>query len=258
VLSARQIGEVGGLLVAGVLLFGVGMAAAVGLVLLNARSSPAWPWFPVPIILLLVALAVQLQRRVGIGLVPVSAGQRVRAAGFTTLALLIGMSACLLQGALFDMVRSAETGPAGTSARFRFAYTLTLSVTPAVLAELVFRGWLQTRLTVSIGAFSAIAVITAVNTAAHRWGPDLAAQWLGYLVALGLLGWLRWITGSLWPPLLAHGFANAALALSLWHWGPVAQGKLPGAALLAALLAAVVSGWLLARAAPRDRQQAEG
>jgi membrane protease YdiL (CAAX protease family) len=99
-----------------------------------------------------------------------------------------------------------------------------------VLAEVVFRGYLQGRWTLLLGSWPAILGVAALNTAAHRGGPELADQWLGYFVALAALGWLRAASGSLWPALGAHLVANVALALAHVRFGAFDHGALGPAA----------------------------
>jgi membrane protease YdiL (CAAX protease family) len=218
--------------VAGVLFFGVLMGAAVGSVLLNARLAPGLPLFPLAVVLVVAGGTRWLDRRVPLGL---TSGVLPPARNWLlSLAVaVLGVGACVVQGALAGMVREPEPGPPGTGPAFQLAYAVTLSAAPAVLAEVVFRGYLQARWTPLIGPWPAILGVAALNTAAHRWGPELADQWLGYFVALAALGWLRQASGSLWPALGTHLIANVLLALALWRYGPFDQGKLEGLPLIA-------------------------
>ena len=225
------------------------MGLCIGLVFANARVSPDLAWFPVPVLAVIVAVAMWSEAQFRIGLrrpVPLDARTLLMTAGVAV----AGVSACVLQGALAGLTRSAETGPPGTSDAFRFAYAVLLSVAPAALAEVAFRGVMQTGLQRLWGAWPAILAVAAINTAAHRWGPDLAAQWLAYFASLAAAGWLRAVTGSLWPPLMAHVGANLLTALALWQWGPFVQGRIgsPGLVVVAALMA---GGLLLAASQAR-------
>lgn len=205
------------------------MAVCLGLVTANARLSPHLPWFPLPVLALVVSLATWSERRIGIGLHrPVPLDRRTVA--MTACLTVAGLSACVFQGALAGLVQVAETGPSGTSPAFALAYAVVLSVTPAALAEICFRGLMQTGLARLWGPWPAILAVAVINTAAHRWGPELAGQWAAWLLALGAAGWLRSVTGSLWPPLAGHVAANLIAALTLWQSGPFDQGQLgPGA-----------------------------
>jgi membrane protease YdiL (CAAX protease family) len=231
-----------GRIVASLVLFIGAMGLCIGLVFANARVSPGLPWFPLPVLGLIVAVAVWSERQFGIGLqrpVPLDARTLLMTAGVAV----FGVAACVFQGALGGLTRDAETGPPGTSELFRFSYAVLLSVAPAALAEVAFRGVMQTGLQRLWGAWPAILVVAGINTAAHRWGPELGAQWAAYFLSLAAAGWLRSVTGSLWPPLIAHVTANLLTALALWQWGPFVQGKIGGAGLV--LVAMLAGGGLV-------------
>ena len=233
-----------GRILGSLVLFMVAMGACIGLVFVNARVSPALPWFPVPVLALIAAIAVWAERSFGIGLGRPT-GLTPRTLVMTAAVAVAGVSACVLQGSLAGLTRGAEPGPPGTSAEFAFAYAVVLSVAPAALAEIAFRGLMQTGLARLWSSWPALLVVAAINTAAHRWGPELAGQWLAYFFSLAALGWLRSVTGSLWPPLVAHVTANLLTALALWQWGPFVQGDIgPGGLAFVAVL--VATGLLVA------------
>jgi membrane protease YdiL (CAAX protease family) len=240
--EASTAATAGGRIVGSLVLFIGAMGLCIGLVAANTRVSPGLVWFPLPMLALIAAVAAWAERQFGIGLqrpVPLDARTLLMAAGVAV----FGVAACVLQGALAGLTRAAETGPPGTSATFQFSYAVLLSVAPAALAELAFRGVMQTGLARLWGAWPAILTVAAINTAAHRWGPELEAQWVAYFVSLAAAGWLRSVTGSLWPPLIAHVTANLLTALALWQWGPFAQGKIGGAGLV--VVAGLAAGGLL-------------
>jgi membrane protease YdiL (CAAX protease family) len=236
--------------------FGLAMGLAVGSVLLNARLLPAVPLFPLAVVAVVVGSTAWLNARAPLGL---TAGRLPagRNWALTFAVVVLGVAACVLQGAFAGFVREPELGPPGASPAFALAYAVTLSAAPAVLAEVVFRGYLQARWTALIGTWPALLGVAALNTAAHRWGPELADQWLGYFVALAALGWLRAVSGSLWPALGAHLAANVVLALAHVRFGAFDHGSLGGTALagvaLVALAAAGVMPWLARPAAPAIR-----
>lgn len=81
---------------------------------------------------------------------------------------------------------------------------LSICVFPAVTEEIAFRGLLQHWLQVAVRPFVAIVLASALFAAMHF--SVLSAP---YLFGLGcLLGWMKWRTGSLWPPMLAHLLHN--------------------------------------------------
>lgn len=226
---------------AGVLGFGLLMGLAVGAVFLNARLAPALPLFPLAVAAVVVGATAWLARRVPLGL---TAGRLppVRSWVLTLAVIVLGVAACVVQGAFTGFVREPELGPPGVSPGFGLAYAVTLSAAPAVLAEVVFRGYLQGRWTALVGTWPAILGVAALNTVAHRWGPELADQWVGYFIGLAALGYLRAASGSLWPPLGAHLLANVALAVAHVRFGAFDHGAIGPAALAGWVIVAIVAG----------------
>lgn len=215
-----------GTVLAGIIFFGVGMGISMGLVMLNARVSPALPWFPVPVLALAAAMTLWASRRWDIGLPGRPDPHPLHTWSLALAVTVLGVVMCILQGAGFGMVRAAETVAGVESPAFQLAYGVTLGVMAAILAEVTFRGILQTRFQAALGPWPAILLVAAINTAAHRWGPALEAQWAAYFISLAALGYLRVVTGSLVPPLVAHAVANFILGLVLWFAGPLDQGRL--------------------------------
>lgn len=75
---------------------------------------------------------------------------------------------------------------------------------PAVVEEVAFRGIIQHRFEAVLPPWIAMAAASVLFSAAHF--TVLSAP---YLALLGmLLGWMKWKTGSLYPPMLAHFLHN--------------------------------------------------
>lgn len=93
---------------------------------------------------------------------------------------------------------------------------LTVTITPAVCEEVLFRGYVQTSFQIRYGAFRA-AVITALFFALYHLNP---AAFLG-LFLLGLFfGWTAYKTNSIFIPILLHFLNNFfSLIVYLLH-GP--------------------------------------
>jgi membrane protease YdiL (CAAX protease family) len=85
-----------------------------------------------------------------------------------------------------------------------------ICVMPAIFEEIGFRGLMQTWLMRVISPWKAIAVSSALFTAAHF--NVLGSPYL-FLVG-GLLGWVRWRTGRLFPGMVLHFLHNLAV---LWY-----------------------------------------
>jgi membrane protease YdiL (CAAX protease family) len=209
----------------------------------NVRFNTGLVWFPLPVLALVIGSTIWVGRRWDIGLGSSRHVPPGRVYGLALAVTVTGVCVSILQGAWYGMVRETEAAPEGVSTLFRFSYAFVMSLAAAVLAEVTFRGIIQTRFQRVLGVWPAILIVGAINTAAHRWGPDLVHQWLGYFVSLVGLGYLRWYGGSLMPPLLAHSVTNLLLATALWWWGPFDQGKLGASgAIVVATLAIVALG----------------
>ena len=208
------------------LFFSVVMGLGIGLVVLNERSAPDYPWFPIPVILLLIAAIAGMQRWRPIGLAIPNDVPWGRVYGFALAITVVGIVVCILQGTYHGYVRVSEGVQTEVSPAFALLYWFVMSVFSAVLAEAAFRGVMQTRLMAVMGVWPAIVIVSIVNTAAHRWNIELLQQWLGIFVTLAGWGYLRFLGRSLVPPLVAHGVTNFLLALGLWVWGPFDQGAL--------------------------------
>ncbi len=90
-----------------------------------------------------------------------------------------------------------------------------IGATPGVCEELLFRGYIQSRLTVRWGGLVGILVSSAVFAAFHM---DLVHSTAVF--SLGLwLGWIVWHSGSLFPAIIAH-FVNNFLSVLAVSYGP--------------------------------------
>ncbi len=127
-----------------------------------------------------------------------------------------------------------------------------LTLAPAVAEELVFRGYVQTRLLQTWSAPAAIA-FTAVAFAALHVDPVHVVM----VLPVGLwLGVLAWRARSVWPAVLAHAVNNLLATLEARIGGPDGHllDALGGGAQVAVWVGAAglvgVAGWALARAPP--------
>ncbi len=242
------------------LFFSAVMALGIGLVVLNERSAPDFPWFPIPIIGLLIAAIVGMQRWRPIGLGIPRDIPWGRVYGFAAAITVVGIVVCILQGAFHGYVRVAEGVQAEVSTAFAFLYWFVMALFAAVLAEAAFRGVMQTRLMAVMGVWPAIVIVSIVNTAAHRWNIELFQQWLGLFVTLAGWGYLRYLGRSLVPPIVAHGVTNFLLAFGLWTWGPFDQGALGTGSLVliaAAGVVALIIAIFLARSVNTKRESSD-
>jgi sodium transport system permease protein len=147
-----------------------------------------------------------------------------------------------------------------------FLIVLALAVTPAVTEELFFRGFLfgallgrpgnqDTRTSASSPA-RAILISAALFSLFHLLVAGVpAVERLPPSFLLGtLLGWMCWVTGSIWPGVVFHIFHNSLLILLGYFepwltergWALSAEDHLPALLLgVCGLVAAVGLAWLL-------------
>jgi membrane protease YdiL (CAAX protease family) len=75
---------------------------------------------------------------------------------------------------------------------------------PAIVEEIGFRGIIQHQFEKVVSPGIAIGVASLAFSAAH-----FSVLSSPYLALVGmLLGWMKWKTGSLYPPILAHFLHN--------------------------------------------------
>lgn len=121
-----------------------------------------------------------------------------------------------------------------------------LAVVPPLCEEFFFRGLMLRGFARSFSPVRAVLYTSLLFAAVH----GRAVQILPTTV-LGLyFGALAWLTGSLWPAVLAHALNNAAVVAVQVGWGARAQGFRPSWLLLG-LSAAVLAGVLAVLALDR-------
>ena len=118
---------------------------------------------------------------------------------------------------------------------FLFPLAFMIGATPAICEELLFRGYVQTRMTKSFGPLIGICFASFLFAAFHM---DLV-----HVIAvfpLGLfLGWLTWQSGSLFPAMMAHFVNNviSVLAVAFAPQGNADTLALPSIAFTLGILA---------------------
>ena len=91
-----------------------------------------------------------------------------------------------------------------------FVNLFVMAALPAVCEEMMFRGWLQRRLSRSVNIHVAVWVSAFVFSAIHF-------QFYGFIPRMligAALGYLYFYTGSLWAPIIAHFTNNAAAVIT--------------------------------------------
>ena len=164
---------------------------------------------------------------------------------------LAGIGACAVQGHFTGYVRATELPELDVSRAFQLTYAIYMAVFAAVLAEASFRGVMQARMQPVLGGWLTVIVIGVINVLAHRWGPEITQNGIGLFVVLAGWTYLRWVSNSLWPPLLMHAGTNLGIALWLWLRGPIVHAD---QSLLGALAVTAVGFLLVATSGMRPGQ----
>jgi membrane protease YdiL (CAAX protease family) len=225
-MSKQDLLTIAGAILLGLVYFGIVMGIAMGLVTLNARVSPNLVWFPLPALLILAGAIYWAQQRWDIGLSHPAGVDWPRIYVIGTALTILGVATAIVQGKFTGYVRATELIEAEVSPLFAVTYAFFMSVLAAVLAEATFRGVIQSRIEKVLSVWPTVILIGFINVIAHRWGPEITQNWLGLFVILAGWTYLRWLSGSLWPPLILHTLSNFFMALALWFNSPFEQGEL--------------------------------
>jgi membrane protease YdiL (CAAX protease family) len=227
----------------GLVFFGVVMSASMGLITLNANMSPEIVWFPLPVTVILVGAILWAQRRWNIGLTHPADVPWARVYAIGAALTVLGIAVAIVQGKFTGHVRATEFLEAEVSPLFTLTYAIFMSVLAAILAEATFRGVVQSRMQTVLSVWPTVIIIGVVNVLAHRWGPEITLNWLGLFVTLAGWTYLRWLSQSLWPPLILHTLTNLLVAVGLWFRGPLVPAELAnGAVMLIAIVGLVGLG----------------
>jgi membrane protease YdiL (CAAX protease family) len=230
--------------------FAVVMGVSMTCVMFNARWSPNLVWFPLPVIALLAGSIYWADKRWRIGLSH-PAGMpwgRVYAIGIAL--TVFGVCVAATQGVFTGKIRAVELYGSEVSPLFQIAYAFVMSVFAAILAEATFRGIMQTRMQTVLSVWPTVVIIAFINLVAHRWTPELLQNAIGTFVILAAWTYLRWLSRSLWPPLIVHALCNLIFAIAVWFGGPIVYAELSGATIaviVAVGLAALVVTVFLAK-----------
>lgn len=240
--------------VTALLVFMLSMGICQGLVAGNAWLSPTLPWFPVA-----TGLVVWMVIRWSGQRWPLRLGKPHRSLGpaCAVSVLLTAAILCVavLENAWHGLVIPAPLWPDdNVSPNFQLVYLLVLPLLAAVLAEVAFRGSMQTQLESVLPLWPMLVLIAVLNMLMHFYDPHQFAQAFR-LIALNLAwGYVTWRSQSLWPAMVGHVAMNMAVltiqyGAENYGSGPIDYGALPAGVLVAWLLGGlgltVVAGYLL-------------
>lgn len=206
--------------------FAVIMGVSMTCVMFNARWSPDLVWFPLPVIAVLVGSLYWAEKRWQIGLshrADLPWG-RVYAIGIAL--TVFGVCVAATQGVFTGKIRAVEVYGGDVGPLFQITYAFVMSVFAAVLAEATFRGIMQTRMHTVLSLWPTVVAVAVINLLSHRWGPELVQNWFGTFIILAAWTYLRWLSQSLWPPLIVHSLCNLIFAIAVWFGGPIVYAEL--------------------------------
>ena len=125
---------------------------------------------------------------------------------------LVGMVSGLVVGMFLDesdtLKQMTEIFRGHGQSGFLFPLAMMIGATPAICEELLFRGYIQTRLTDSLGPLLGVGLASFLFAAFHLDPVHVIA-----VFPLGVfLGWVTWQSGSLFPAMLGH-FVNNVISV---------------------------------------------
>ena len=226
-----------GPLARGLLYFMLLMAVSQGLVALNASMSPAIPWFPVPALALIAAGTLWVRRRWDIRLNHPPGVPWGKAYAFACLTTYAAICISALEAWYHDLVRPAPLWPGEeVSTVFQLSFLIVLPFIASVLAEVGFRGIIQTQFEKLLPLWPMLLLIAVINTLMHFYDPEQGSQWLRFIALNLSFGYVTWRTQSIFPALTAHILMNVFEPLARYlseqyGAGPLLFGNLPPGAL---------------------------
>jgi len=119
----------------------------------------------------------------------------------------LGFLAAALLAEVIPPDNSVATLFEGMTPGWAVPFVLFISLAPGLMEELLFRGYLQTRLLQRWKPGFAILVSSSLFALFHITPHSMA---LAFIAGL-FLGVLAWRTGSIWPGVLCHAFINGSV-----------------------------------------------
>ena len=128
---------------------------------------------------------------------------------------LVGWASSVIVGSLMEesdnLRMMSEVFRSHGESGFLIPLALLIGATPAICEEFLFRGYIQTRLTVARGPLLGILCSSALFAVFHMdWVHIVAVFPLGVF-----LGYVAWRSGSLLPAMVAHCFNNVVSVIAV-------------------------------------------
>ena len=232
----------------GLVFFAGLMGVSQGLVAWNAALSPTIPWFPIPALALIVTATWWVNRRWPIRLARPAGGRAYVVILLATYAVI-----CLgvLESWFHNLVTPAPAWPDETvSAGFQLVFLLAIPFIAALLAEVGFRGMMQTALEKVLPVWPMLLLIAVINFLMHFYDPDQGSQVMRMITLNLVWGYITWRVQSIRPALVAHIVMNIAIPLLQYGSEQYGPGPVPfGAFPLGTLVISAVSGVIALTAA---------
>jgi len=259
-MGRKQVLVLLGAVISGLLYFGVLMGMSQGLVALNEKVTPDFPWYPLPALLLIGLTTWWLRRYWDIRLVRPAAGSmattRVKIYAFGLLATFAALCIGVLEDAFFGLTRVTPVTSAST---FDISFVIVLPFIASILAEVGFRGIMQTQLEKVLPLWLTLLGLAVLNALFHLYDPEQSYHWARFL-ALNLgFGYVTYLGQSIIPALIAHIAMNVVEPLTEYLWGPIAMGELQKSTLLLAAILGIMAfaaSIVLARSVLREKLNA--
>lgn len=216
---------------AGLAYFVLLMSVSQGLAAVNASVTPGIPWFPVPALLLIGLVTRWVAGRWPLRLSQPRREPRWPLYAFAVLATFAAMCLAILEGARHGLTRTAPGWPGDVPALFNWVFLFTLPLIASVLAEVGFRGIMQTALEKIMPLWPMLLMLAILNALFHFYDPEQSSQWLRFISLNLVFGYITWYAQSILPALAAHIGMNIVEPLAERVYGPVALGSLTGSML---------------------------
>jgi membrane protease YdiL (CAAX protease family) len=232
----------------GLVYFNVLMGVSMTVAIFNSSWSPTVPWFPIPLLAMIGLVTWWTKGRWNVRLTLPPNVPWVRVYAFSFLAMFAAKSIKGLEGAFHGTILAAPAAPQGVSSGFGLVFLLMVPIIAGVLAEIAFRGIMQTRFEAIAPLWPTLVVLAIINTLSHMGFTDVSTQWI-YLMAMNIgFGYTAYLAQSIIPVIVVHAAMNVIFPVAQYLWGPFALGELSGVSLAAiALLGAALTAaavWL--------------
>ena len=165
--------------------------------------------------------------------------RRLYLAGLT--GTLAAMCIAVLEDAWFGLTRQAVPTPDGVTAAFVVSVVIVVPLVASILAEVAFRGIMQTRFERYVPLWPTLLTLAVLNALFHFYDPEQSAHWARFIALNIAFGYVTWLARSIRPALVAHIAMNVVEPVSEFIYGPIAMQELPAAALAAAALTGAIS-----------------